>query len=95
MITSVIMFKLKEKSSENALLVKEKLLSMKGNVDELKDIEVGINLNEGATPFDLVMVARYNSRDDFNVYAKHPFHVNVGKFVLELCEQTAAVLYEE
>jgi len=95
MVTSVIMFRLKESNDENRSLVKEKLLSMKGVVKQIKDIRVETNQITGSSSFDIVMIAKYNNMDDFNEYASDPFHLQVGKFALELCEQTASVIYEK
>ena len=94
-VTSVIMFRLKERNDENRFLVKEKLLSMKGVIKQLKDIKVEANQIAGSSSFDIVMIAKYDNMDDFNEYASNPFHLQVGKFVLELCEQTGSVIYEK
>ena len=93
MIVSTILFKLKEKSDENFSLVEEKLMSMKGKIAQLKDIKVNANLRNSPADFDMIMIAEYESLKDFDEYAAHPVHVEVGKFVLNLCEQTASVLY--
>jgi hypothetical protein len=95
MITSVIMFKLKEKKDENAAQIKEKLLGMKGQIAQLKDITVKTHLRSSPTSFDVMMIATYNSIQDFDDYVVHPVHVEAGKFVISLCEQTASVLYED
>jgi hypothetical protein len=89
------MFKLKEKKDENAALIKEKLMGMKGQIAQLKDIQVKSQLRNTPTSFDVLMIANYNSQKDFDEYITHPVHVEVGKFVISLCEQTASVLYED
>ena len=95
MVVSVIMFKLKEKSAENISRITEKLVGMKGKIAQLKDIKVKANLNNSPTGFDAVMIAEYSSMKDFDEYAVHPVHVEVGSFVVSLCEQIASTLYEE
>ena len=40
MVTSIIMFKLKEKTDENIAQIKEKLMGMKGKIVQLSDIKV-------------------------------------------------------
>ena len=86
MVTSIIMFKLKEKTDENIAQLKEKLMGMKGGIVQLKDIKVKRNLRNGPSNFDAVMIAEYNSIKDFDEYVIHPVHVEVGKFILSLCE---------
>jgi len=95
MVTSIIMFKLKEKTDENITQIKEKLMGMKGKIVQLNDIKVKHNLRDNSSSFDAVMIAEYNSMNDFDEYAIHPVHVEVGKFVLSLCEKTTSVLYED
>jgi hypothetical protein len=89
------MFKLKEKKDENVAQIKEKLLGMKGQIAQLKDIQVKTHLRNSPTSFDVLMIAQYNSAKDFDEYITHPVHVEVGKFVIGLSEQTASVLYED
>jgi hypothetical protein len=95
MVTSVIMFKLKEKTAENNASLKEKLMGMKGKIMQLKDIKVESNVRNSPAGFDAVMIAEYDSIKDFDEYAVHPVHVEVGTFILSLCEQTASVFYED
>ena len=94
MIVSTIMFKLKEKSDVNISLVEEKLMGMKGKISQLKDIRVYANLRSSSAGFDVLMIAEYDSIEDFDQYAVHPVHVEAGTFVLSLCEETASVLHE-
>jgi len=94
MVTSIIMFKLKEKTDENYAQLKEKLLSLKGKIVQLKDIQVNHNLRNSPESFDAVMIAKYDSVKDFDEYVLHPVHVEVGKFVVSLCEQITPVLCE-
>jgi hypothetical protein len=94
MITNIILFKLKEKTGEKSALVKEKLLSLKGAVPQLKDIRLESNARTGPTAFDIVMIATYDSMKDFEDYIAHPTHVEVGKFVVNLCVETASACYE-
>ncbi|MDR2516465.1 MAG: Dabb family protein [Spirochaetaceae bacterium] len=95
MVTSVILFKLKEKNDENIVRIREKLLGMQGKIPELKSITVKNNVRSSPTGFDAVMIAVYDSIKDFEAYAVHPVHVEAGNFILKLCEQTASALYED
>ena len=71
------------------------LLEMKGNIEQLHDIEVNVNIRSGAAAFDVIMIAKYESMQKFNEYISHPYHMGVGKYVQDACEQTASVCYEE
>ena len=94
MVTSIIMFELKEKNETNAAQIKEKLMGMKGKIEQLKDIKVKYNLRNNANSFDAVMIAEYDSIKDFDEYAVHPVHVEVGKYIIDHCEQISSIMFE-
>ena len=95
MIVNEIMFQLKEKTTENIAALQNTLLDMKGNIEQLCDIKVKANIRSGAAGFDVIMIAKYDNMQKFTEYISHPYHVGVGKYVLEVCAQTASVCYEE
>ena len=93
MIVSTVLLKLK--SAENFSPIKEKLMGMKGKIPQLKDMKVMANVRSSPGGFDMIMIAEYNSLADFDEYVAHPVHVEVGEFVVGLCEQIASVLHEK
>ena len=95
MVVNEIMLKLKEKTDENITELQNILLGMKGNIEQLHDIKVNVNICTGAAAFDVLMITKYDSMQKFNEYITHPYHMEVGKYVLGVCEQTASVCYEE
>ena len=95
MIVNEIMLKLKEKTDENITTLQNTLLEMKGNIEQLHDIKVNVNIRSGAAAFDVLVIAKYDSMQKFNEYISYPYHIEVGKYVLDVCEKTASVCYEE
>ena len=55
MIKHIVCFKLKDNSAENCEKAKEVLLSMKGNVPMIKDIEVGIDFLHSERSYDIIL----------------------------------------
>lgn len=92
MVTSIILFKLKDKTEYAQL--KENLKGMKGKIPQLESIRVEKDLHGDSAAFDAVMITEYESKKAFDEYAAHPVHVETAKVVLGLCEGTASVLYE-
>ena len=92
MIVNNIMFKLKDNTQENVVALQDKLLGMRGNVEQLKDIRVEANIRTG---FDLLMTTKYEDMQAFEAYIVHPFHVGVAEYVQAVCGQFASVCYEE
>jgi hypothetical protein len=88
------MLKLKEKNDENISKMCSTLLGMQGNVEQIKDIQVHLNIRTSPIAYDLMMIAKYDSFESFNGYVSHPYHVEVGKYVADACEKTANVVYE-
>ncbi len=94
MITNNLFMKLKERDDENIAKVKEILLSMKGKIDELQDIRVEVDIRHGATSYDIMMIAQYNTEEDLNAYTVHPVHKEVVKNLEDYKESGVSVCYE-
>ncbi|MDU1412173.1 MAG: Dabb family protein [Clostridium sp.] len=76
MFTHIVLFKLKDNSKDNVEFVAQRLRSMEGKINELKDIEVGVDELHTERSFDVVLITRFNSLNDMNTYQCHPYHVN-------------------
>jgi hypothetical protein len=53
---------------------------MRGKIDGLLTLEVGLNFAEGS-PVDIALYSEFTDRATFNTYADHPVHVPVKQFV--------------
>ena len=95
MVTHVVMFRLKDRSDENIRKAGEVLLSMKGRVEQLRHIEVGTDFLHSERSYDIVLITRFDSKDDLAAYQNHPYHVEVVKKHMHAVRETsAAVDYE-
>ena len=97
MLKHIVMWKLKEEAEgrnrmENAQLMKEKLESLDGVIDELISIEVGIDV--GINDFDVVLYSEFRNREDLEAYMEHAEHKKVSEFVSKIREDRVAVDYE-
>ena len=81
MLKHIVFFK--TDSSQLTEELADILLSMKGNIDELKYIEVGIDINRSERAFDLVLITEFDDLDGLNSYSIHPYHTNITKWVRE------------
>ena len=77
---------------QNALLIKEKLESLKGQVSELIEIEVGIDIKIDGND-DIVLVALVKDREALDGYQNHALHQAILPFVRECCKSRHAVDY--
>lgn len=79
MVKHMVLFKLKDNSLENCLKAKEVLLSMKGNVPELRSIEVGVDFLHSERSYDIALTVTVDDKDALERYQNDPYHCSVVK----------------
>ena len=99
MINHVVLFKLKKYDSESEKQtvisnIEEALLSLKGKIDELKYIEVGVNYDLAAKSYDICLISHFETIDQLDVYRIHPEHLKVGELIGQHAIERAAVDFE-
>lgn len=97
MIKHIVFWKLKEDAdgknkAQNAQLIKEKLEALRGQIDGLQNIEVGINIIEGN--YDVALYSELTTREALDHYQNHPKHQAILPFVRNVVEDRKAVDYE-
>jgi hypothetical protein len=98
MLKHIVMWKLKEVANgktkkENALLLKEKLESLVGEIAELRSLEVGVNDIESDASYDVVLTTTFDCEADLKSYAVNPKHVLVSEFCGSIRESRVVVDY--
>jgi len=93
MIINSVMLKLKNRDSD-IQKVYNALLSMKGSIGVLQDIQVEMNIRQGAASYDLIFFTKFNSPEDMDLYINDPIHQGVGKLIGNMIEAQTAVCYE-
>lgn len=95
MIKHIVTWNIKEENKEeNMKEMKRMLESLKGKIEEIVDIEVGININKSDAKKDIVLISEFKSLKDLDIYQNHPLHLEVGKFVKEIAIDRNVVDYE-
>jgi len=95
MIKHVVCFKLKDSSVESKEKAKEVLLSMKGKVDLIKDIEVGVDFLSSPRSYDVILTVTLEDKTALDLYQNHPYHCDVVKtYMHAVRESSVAVDYE-
>lgn len=77
MIKHIVCFKLKE--GEDVNKAKEVLLSMKGNVPLIREIEVGVDILHSERSYDLILSVVLDDMKALEEYQNDPYHVNIVK----------------
>ncbi|HDK7159310.1 TPA: Dabb family protein [Clostridium botulinum] len=99
MIKHIVMWRLKKfaegKSKlENANIIKINLEDLKHRIDEVKLIEVGVNINNSQQAYDVVLYSEFENLEDLNSYQNYPDHVKVGEFINKVKEDRIVTDYE-
>ena len=71
--------------------MKQELDNLKSKIQEIKTIEVGINVNNSPTSFDIVFISEFDTEQALEKYLNHPEHIRVGEFVSEIREERIIV----
>lgn len=82
MFTHIVLFKLKESTKENLEFLKKAFLSMSGNIKELKELEVGIDVIRSDRSYDIAIITRFDTKEDYLAYDVNEFHVEKVKKVI-------------
>ncbi len=75
MIKHIVMWKLKDEAegnskAENAKIIKNSLEDLKGKINEIIHLEVGIDVNKSEQAYDVVLYSTFNSLEDLDSYQK-------------------------
>ena len=94
MIKHIVMWKFKEGERDNMLLFRDRLLALKGQIPEIRAMEVGINMNPSDRSYDAVLVSEFDSMEALNCYSTNPLHVAVSDICKTIRTASASVDYE-
>lgn len=94
MIKHIVMFQLKEDQKIKKDELVGKLKSLKAEIPELVELEVGVNFVESDRAMDVVLITAFESLAALEVYRTDPSHLIVLEYAKEVCEYTKAVDYE-
>ena len=95
MITHIVLFKLKELTPEGIEQAKGVLLSMQGKIEQLRHLEVGVDLIHSERSFDIALFTKFDSLEDLQAYQVHPYHANeVAAYMRGVCSSVVAADYQ-
>jgi hypothetical protein len=94
MIINNLLLKLKERNPEHIAKARDVLLSMQGKIEFLCDLQVEVDIRHGGSSYDILLITKFASMEDFDAYLIHPIHVEVSKYIGSVLETGAAVCYE-
>lgn len=94
MIKHIVCFKLKDNSDTNKNETKDILLSMKGKVPMVREIEVGADFLKSARSYDIILQVTLDDVQALDAYQEDPYHVDVvKKHMHRVMESSVAIDY--
>lgn len=99
MIRHIVMWKLKEKAAgatkkKNAAKLKLILEGLKTNIEEIKAVEVGIQINDDEKDsLDVVLTCDFETDLDFQMYTRNAHHKKAEEFIKSVAEKRYFVDY--
>lgn len=93
MIKHIVLFKVNDKTKINK--AKELILDLKNHIPEIVDIEVFSDIGYDETASDFGLITTLKNKEDLDIYAKHPKHLEVIKFIKTIATERRAIDYEE
>ena len=94
MIVNNLLIKLKERDNENIAKARDVLLSMKGKIEVLRDVQVEEDIRHGPSSYDIMLLTKFATMKDLESYLVHPVHVEVSKYISTVLETGASLCYE-
>lgn len=100
MIRHIVMWKLKDNAAgatkkKNAEKLKLILEGLRNNIEEIKAVEVGIQINgEDKDSMDVVLTCDFETELDFQMYTRSPHHKKAKKFIESVVEKRYFVDYK-
>lgn len=93
MITHIVLFKLKDRTSARIEEARNVLLAMDGKIPQLRHLEVGIDVVRSPRSHDLALITRFDSLEDLTAYQAHPVHQGVVQYIRSAAESSVTVDY--
>lgn len=75
MIRHVVILDLNKNAPKE--IIKEKILELKNEINEIINIEVGLDIKFDPNPSDMCIITDLKNIKDLKLYAKHPKHIEI------------------
>ena len=95
MLRHIVMIKFKDlvKKEEESGRVKLMLENLTSEIPSLLTMEVGLNMSNRPSAYDLVLTADFENETGLSAYRIHPAHKEVLEYLKTVMDKTAVVDY--
>lgn len=92
MIKHIVCFKLKDNSEKECKKAAEVLSSMKGNVDLIRSMEVGVDFLHSQRSYDVILQVVLDDEKSLEDYQKDEYHCSVVKKHMHAVSETSVAI---
>ncbi len=94
MFRHIVLYRLKDRSEESKQELKSRFLTLRGNVPQVKEIEVGTDCLYSSRSYDVALIVTFENKEDLSIYKADPFHVSVSEYVHSVIESSVSCDFE-
>jgi len=92
MVTHIVLFRFADLSDADAAV--QKLLSMKGRIAALSDVEAGVDFTRSERSYEVGLITRHADRAALDAYQADPVHQEVAAYIRARAGGAVAVDFE-
>ena len=92
MLTHIVLIQFE--SMDDAEIGRRRLLSMKGRIPSMLDIEAGIDITRSGRSYELALITRHSDVNGLQAYQDHPVHQEVLDYLKAHSSGSVAVDFE-
>ena len=94
MFRHIVLYRLKDRSEKAKQALKDKFLTLRGNVPQIRNLEAGTDCLFSGRSYDVALVITFDNKEDLAAYKAHPFHVGVAEYVHSVMESSVSCDFE-
>jgi len=82
MLKHIELFKIKDEYKKDLHIIKNLMYSMKDNIDCIQGIQVGLDIFQIESSYDIALEVLVDSYNDLMEYQNHPYHIGHIKILM-------------
>ena len=94
MFRHIVLYRLKDRSEESKQALRDKFLTLQGNVPRILELEAGCDCLFSGRSYDVALSITFASKEDLAEYKDHPFHLGVAEYVHSVMESAVSCDFE-
>ena len=80
MVRHIVFFRF-EDPAVNIPVVRDSLYALKDKIPQIVDMQIGADFLHSPRSADMVLIVDFNSREDLEIYDKHPDHAKARVYI--------------